>query len=103
MDFAGYLYIMGLSLRDLQEALYFLLGNVLSRTAVNQVTLQVQARMETQQQAPITNTPPILIVDGVWVEVQYTLDKFKIDKAGHQGQQQQAQDRVILVLFGHAS
>ncbi len=99
LDFAGYLYIMGLSLRDLQEALYFLLGRVLSRTAVNQVTLQVQARMEAQRQAPITNTPPILIVDGVWVKVQYTLDKFKIDRAGHQRQQRQAQDRVILVAM----
>jgi putative transposase len=99
LDFAGYLYIMGLSLRDLQEALYFLLGSVLSRTAVNHVTLQVQERMETQRQAPITNTPPILIVDGVWVKVQYTLDKFKIDQAGHQRQQRQAQDRVILVAM----
>jgi len=99
LDFAGYLYIMGLSLRDLQEALYFLLGSVLSRTAVNQVTLKVQARMEGQQQATITKTPPILIVDGVWVEVQYTLDEFKIDQAGHQRQQRQAEDRVILVAM----
>jgi len=29
------LYVMGLSLRDLQEALYFLVGHVLSRSAVN--------------------------------------------------------------------
>jgi hypothetical protein len=35
-------YVMGLSLRDLQEALYFLVGHVLSRSAVNQVTLEVQ-------------------------------------------------------------
>ena len=47
---------MGLSLRDLQEALYFLLGNVLSRTAVNQVTLKVQARMEADRQAGISQT-----------------------------------------------
>ena len=47
MDFAGYLYIMGLSLRDLQEALYFLVGNVLSRSAVNQITLKVQNDMKT--------------------------------------------------------
>jgi len=99
LDFAGYLYIMGLSLRDLQEALYFLLGSVISRTAVNQVTLKVQERMEAQRQASITQTPPILIVDGVWVEIQYTLDEFKIDQAGHQRQRRQAQDRVILVAM----
>lgn len=99
LDFAGYLYIMGLSLRDLQEALYFLLGSVISRTAVNQVTLKVQKRMDAQRQAPITNTPPILIVDGVWVEIQYSLDEFKLDQAGHQRQRRQAQDRVILVAM----
>ena len=99
LDLAGYLYVMGLSLRDLQEALYFLLGSVLSRTAVNQVTLQVQERMEAQQQLPITQTPPIFIVDVVWVTIQYTLDSFKVDKAGHQRQQRQAQERVILVAM----
>jgi hypothetical protein len=37
-----------------------------------------------------------LIVDGVWVEIQYTLDEFKEDRAGHQRQVRQAQERVIL-------
>jgi len=97
LDFAGYLYVMGLSIRDLQEALYFLLGKVLSRTAVNQVTLKVQADMETRRNAPIRTTPPILIVDGVWVNIQYTLDVFKIDQAGHQRQCRHAEERVILV------
>lgn len=100
MEFASYLYIMGLSLRDLQEALYFLLGTVLSRTAVNQVTLKVQTDMEARRQAPITATPPILIVDGVWVDIQYTLEEFKIDQAGHERQCRQAEERVILVAMG---
>ncbi len=99
MDFAGYLYVMGLSLRDLQEALYFLLGKVLSRTAVNQVTLKVQADMESRRNAAITTTPPILIVDGVWVNIQYTLDLFKVDQAGHERQCRQAEERVILVAM----
>ncbi|MEL6552533.1 MAG: transposase [Cyanobacteria bacterium J06621_11] len=42
LDWLCCLYVMGLSLRDLQEALYFLIGHVLSRSAVNQVTLKVQ-------------------------------------------------------------
>jgi transposase-like protein len=99
LDFAGYLYVMGLSLRDLQEALYFLLGNVLSRTAVNKITLRMQQRMQSHQQRPIDNTPPILIVDGVWVDIQYTLEDFKIDQAGHHRQCRQAQERVILVAM----
>jgi len=99
LDFAGYLYVMGLSLRDLQEALYFLLGNVLSRTAVNQITLRMQQRMQSHQQRPLDDTPPILIVDGVWVDIQYTLEEFKTDQAGHQRQCRQAQERVILVAM----
>lgn len=64
------LYVMGLSLRDLQEALYFLIGHVLSRSAVNQVTLQIQNPLESRRQLPIERTPAILIVDGVGVEIQ---------------------------------
>jgi len=99
LDYAGYLYVMGLSLRDLQEALYLLMGKVLSRSAVNQVTLRVEERMLTHRQTPIAKTPFILIVDGVWVDIQYTLDRFKIDQAGHQRQCRQAEERVILVAM----
>lgn len=99
LDYAGYLYVMGLSLRDLQEALYFLVDNVLSRSAVNQVTLQVQSQMQRYRQAPLRQTPAILLVDGVWVEIQYALDEVKVDRAGHQRQVRQAQERVILAAM----
>lgn len=99
LDLASQLYVMGLSLRDLQEALYLLLGHVLSRSSVNQVTLRVQQEMDQERQAPILKTPPILIVDGVWVTIQYTLEQFKVDRAGHRRQQRQAQERVILVAM----
>ena len=38
LDQALYLYTLGLSVRDLQEALYLLFGHVVSREAVNRVT-----------------------------------------------------------------
>ena len=60
LGFALYLYVLGLSLRDLQEACYFLLGAVISRSAINPITLQVQARLDQQRLAPITETPPDL-------------------------------------------
>ncbi|UBF26701.1 transposase [Kovacikia minuta CCNUW1] len=93
------LYVMGLSLRDLQEALYFLIGHVLSRSAVNQVTLQIQQHLDTRRLAPIGKTPAILIVDGVWVEIQYTREAFKLDRAGHLRQSRQAEERVILAVL----
>jgi transposase-like protein len=93
------LYVMGLSLRDLQEALYFLIGHVLSRTAVNHVTLAVQKQLDTHRLAPVGNTPEILIVDGVWVEIQYTREECKEDRAGHLRQCRQAEERVVLAAL----
>ena len=99
LDWLAYVYVLGLSLRDLQEALYFLLGAVLSPTAVNRVTLRVQDQLAALQQAPIPTTPPMLIVDGVWVDILYPRDEFKIDQAGHHRHCRQAQERVILVAL----
>jgi transposase-like protein len=90
------LYVMGLSLRDLQEALYFLVGHVLSRSAVNQVTQQIQKQLDQRRFAPLSKIPKILIVDGVWVEIQYTQDEFKVDRAGHLRHIRQVEERVIL-------
>ncbi|MFN9174813.1 MAG: hypothetical protein ACK58N_09965 [Synechocystis sp.] len=45
LDYCLGLYVMGLSLRDLQEALYGLLGNVLSVSAVNRITLKAEKQM----------------------------------------------------------
>ena len=99
LDFSLCLYVMGLSLRDLQEALYHLLGSVLSVSAINRITLEAQQRMQAHRQSKIAQTPPILIVDGVWVDILYTLDQFKLDQAGHRRQVRQAQERVILAAI----
>jgi hypothetical protein len=90
---------MGLSLRDLQEALYPLLGHVLSHNAVNQVTLKVQQQVDKKRQAPLPNTPPIILVDGVWVDILYTTEETKIDSAGHEHYCRQLEDRVILAAM----
>lgn len=99
LDRAAYLYVMGLSLRDLQEALYVLWGELLSRNAINQVTLRAQAVFQAYRSTPLPETPPILIVDGVWVDIQYTTAEFKVDRAGHQRQCRAAQERVILAVL----
>jgi putative transposase len=93
------LYVMGLSLRDLQEALYFLIGHVLSRTAVNQVTLTVQAQLNKRRLSRLSKTPKMIIVDGVWVDIQYTKDEFKEDRSGHLRQSREAEERVVLAAM----
>jgi putative transposase len=99
LNFCLCLYVMGLSLRDLQEALYPLLGAVLSVNAINRITEAAQQQMNQRRTAKITTTPSILLVDGVWVSIQYTTEETFEDQAGHLRTLRQAQDRVVLVAM----
>ncbi len=56
LNFTLSLYVMGLSLRDLQEALYPILGSVLSVNAINRSTLEAQTHMDEHRQSPINQT-----------------------------------------------
>ena len=100
LDQALYLYTLGLSLRDLQEAVYVLYGHVLSREAVNRVTIAAQSPMQTWRTRPITDTPPILIVDGVWGQVLAPTGATWTDQSGHERREMRGQDQVILTVMG---
>jgi len=100
LDRTLYLYTLGLSLRDLQEALYLFLGHVFSPAALNRVTLAAQTQMDAWRQQPIGDTPRVLIVDGVWVTVLYPTGETWTDRAGHQRQQVRGQTGVILAALG---
>jgi putative transposase len=100
LDQALYLYTLGLSIRDLQEALYVLFGHVLSREAVNRVTIAAQSPMETWRTRPITDTPPILIVDGVWGQVLFPTGATWTDQSGHERREMRGVDQVILTVMG---
>jgi len=100
LDWMCCLYVMGLSLRDLQEALYFILGKVLSVSAVNQITIKVQNQLEARRQKPLSRTPEMILVDGVWVDIQYTIDdEFKEDQSGHIRQCRRVEERVVLAVM----
>jgi len=100
LDQALYLYTLGLSIRDLQEALYILFGRVLSREAVNRVTRAAQSPMEEWRTHPITDTPPILLVDGVWGQVLAPTGALWIDQSGHERREMRGVDQVILTVMG---
>lgn len=100
VDQALYFYTIGLSLRDLQEQLYIAFGHVLSREAVNRVTRAAQAPMEAWHQEPIGDTPPVLIVDGVWVQVLVPTGTTWVDKSGHTRQKVRGVERVVLTVMG---
>jgi Transposase and inactivated derivatives len=100
LDQALYLYTLGLSIRDLQEALYVLFGHVLSREAVNRVTRAAQSPMDTWRTQPITDTPPILLVDGVWGQVLQPTGALFLDQSGHERREMRGVDQVILTVMG---
>jgi putative transposase len=100
LDQALYLYTLGLSIRDLQGALYVLFGHVLSREAVNRVTRAAQSPMEEWRTQPITDTPPILLVDGVWGQVLQPTGALWIDQRGHERRDMRGVDQVILTVMG---
>jgi transposase-like protein len=100
LDLALYLYTLGLSIRDLQEALYLTFGHVLSREAVNRVTIAAQSPMAAWRQQPIVDTPPVLIVDGVWVQVLAPTGATWTDRSGHERQEMRGQERVVLAVMG---
>jgi transposase-like protein len=100
LDQALYLYTLGLSLRDLQESLYVLFGHVLSRQAVNRVTIAAQSPLEQWRTRPISDTPPILIVDGVWGQILAPTGAIWTDQSGHERREMRGVDQVILTVMG---
>ena len=99
LDGLLYLYVMGLSVRDLQEGLYVQYGNLLSVSAVNQVTIHIQKEVEKKRTAKLEQTPEIILVDGVWVTILYPTGEKIVDKAGHERKQQRGEERVILAAM----
>src|SRR5258706_1072291 len=100
LDLALYLYTLGLSIRDLQEALYLTFGHVLSREAVNRVTIAAQSPMQVWRSRPIVHTPPILIVDGVWVQILAPTGQTFLDRSGHERVEMRRVERVVLAVMG---
>src|SRR5262249_32596590 len=49
---------------------------------------------------PITDTPPILIVDGVWGQVLFPTGATFLDQSGHQRREMRGVDQVILTVMG---
>ena len=56
--------------------------------------------MQVWRTRPITDTPPILIVDGVWVQVLAPTGQTWLDRSGHERAEMRGQERVVLAVMG---
>jgi transposase-like protein len=77
-----------------------LFGHMLSRDAINRVTLAAQSPMQLWRNRPIADTPSILIVDGVWVQVLAPTGQTFLDRSGHERREMRGQEQVILTVLG---
>ena len=69
-------------------------------SAVNQITLHVQQQLEAKRQVRLNQTPDVILVDGVWVEIQYVIaGEYKKDQSGHLRQRRQVEQRVVLAVM----
>jgi putative transposase len=100
LDRALYAYTLGLSIRDLQELLGLFMGHLFSASALNRITVAAQAPMDAWRQQPLAATPPVIIVDGVWVSIQYPTGETWVDRSGHTRHKVRHQERVILAALG---
>ena len=99
LDSALYLYLLGLSMRDLQETFYVFTGAMLSPNAINRITLSVEEKVAAWRNRAISQSPPILIVDGVWVTILYPTGETFRDKSGHLRVRMRSQEQVILAAL----
>jgi transposase-like protein len=56
--------------------------------------------MDAWRTQPITDTPPILLVDGVWGQVLQPTGALWIDQSGHERREMRGVDQVILTVMG---
>jgi transposase-like protein len=56
--------------------------------------------MDTWRTQPITDTPPVLLVDGVWGQVLQPTGALWIDQSGHERREMRGVDQVILTVMG---
>jgi transposase-like protein len=68
--------------------------------AVNRVTIAAQSPMQRWRERPITDTPPILIVDGVWVQTLAPTGQTWTDRSGHVRAEMRGDERVALAVMG---
>jgi transposase-like protein len=93
-------YALGHSLRDLQEAMHLTLGEVLSLAACNRLVLGLQERAQAFQTARLTNPPPIVLVDGLWLKLAVPTGELKADRLGRQRPGKHKEKRVMLTALG---
>ena len=93
-------YCLGLSLRDLQEAMRLTLEGVLSLEACNRLVLALAERGEAWKPRRLATPPPIVMVDGCWIKIAYPSGEGRMDALGRRRAVKRQEKRVVLTALG---
>ena len=93
-------YCLGLSLRDLQEAMRLTLGEVLSLEACNRLVFGLEKRVTAWKTRRLEAPPPVVLVDGCWVKIAYPSGEVSTDALGRRRAVKRKQKRVVLTALG---
>ena len=99
-DVQLHLYRLGLSQGDLQETLHLGFGQVLSTKSIQHLTDVARKDMEAFRQAPLEDTPPIILVDGVNIKMMCPTGGYRINQRGQRRMVKRQVDAVILAALG---
>ena len=93
-------YCLGHSLRDLQEAMQYSVGEVLSLGTCNRLVLGLEARAQAFKTARLEVPPPVVLVDGLWLKLAVPTGEWQSDSLGRRRAVKRKQKRVMLTALG---
>ena len=100
LDLQLYMYRLGLSQRDLQEVLQLGFGQTLSIKAIEHLTDVAHEEKEAFRQAPLEDTPPCILADGVNIKMMCPTGEYRVNQRGQRRMVKQRVDAVILAALG---
>mgnify|MGYP001033705538 CR=1 FL=1 len=100
LDLQLHMYRLGFSQRDLQEVLHLGFGQVLSVKSVEHLTAVACEEMEAFRQAPLEDTPPVIIVDGVNIKMMCPTGTYHVNRRGQRRMVKRRIESVILAALG---
>lgn len=89
-----------LPLRAIKAKLDACLGGSVGLRTINTCIRATAIGAEVESRLALSETPPVLLVDGIWVTVMYPTGKQCKDRAGRLRAEKRGQRRVVLVAQG---
>ena len=100
LDLQLHMYRLGFSQRDLQEVLHLGFGQVLSVKSIEHLTDVAHEEMEAFRRAPLEDTPPVILVDGVNIKMMCPTGTYRVNRRGQRRMVKRRIESVILAALG---